>query len=57
MSPEVIATLLGLLDQVTISGADPDIAHKAELLVRARAELTALAAPSASSGEADATSK
>lgn len=41
MSQETIAFLMGLLDRVTLHGADPDLLMNAQLVTQARAELIA----------------
>ena len=41
ISAESAALLLSLLDQVTLSGADPDLEVKATAVATARRELTA----------------
>ena len=46
MSAETIKFLLGLLDLVSLSGADPDLVERAQQVAQARAELMAGLGPS-----------
>jgi len=39
---DVAELLMGLTDQVTLKGADPDLVKNADLMVRARAQLRAV---------------